>query len=270
MNGTRDNRNVSLARALSKLGFCSRSEARKVVLEGRVAVNGERCGDPAYRCSLSSDKITVDAAGIRRKDFRYLVLNKPPGVVTTRSDELQRKTIYDLLEKNDDWIFPVGRLDKETSGLILLTNDNQLGEYLTNPSTEVEKTYRVLLDRPARDEDLGKIEAGMRVGRWKFLPASAKAAGEREVEVILTEGKNRQIRRIFDALGYGVLGLTRIKLGGIGLSGLKPGQWRELTAGELRSLKSPVGKINSSRGKIDPHAGFGRGMKGKNIPKDKR
>src|SRR5437867_1000756 len=124
-------RRVSLARALSKLGCCSRAEAERAIRQGRVALNAEVVRDPSLRCSPDHDLIALDGKPVRQKELVYILMNKPPGVITTRSDERGRPTVYDLLGDIGRWVFPVGRLDKDTSGLLLLTNDNQLGERLT-------------------------------------------------------------------------------------------------------------------------------------------
>ena len=144
-------RDVSLARALSKLGYCSRSQAVDLITGERVTVNGRIIRNAAFRCNPTGDRIVVDGSPLDEKELIYIILNKPAGVVTTRSDELGRRTIYDLLRdniKHMKWVFPVGRLDKDTSGLLLLTNDNRFGDLLTNPGSKIPKTYEVQLNKP--------------------------------------------------------------------------------------------------------------------------
>ncbi len=145
-------RNVSLARALSKLGVLSRSQAEQAIIDKRVSVNGKIIINPSLRCSMDDDRIEIDGKPVRQTSFVYIVMNKPVGIVTTRSDERGRKTVYDLLGDVGQWIFPVGRLDKDSSGLLLFTNDHRLGERLTNPDSKVPKTYIVTLDKPLNRE----------------------------------------------------------------------------------------------------------------------
>ena len=154
-------RNVSLARALSKLGVLSRSQAEEAVRQRRVSVNGKIITNPSYRCSMDDDRIEIDGKPVRQPAFLYIVMNKPVGVVTTRSDERGRKTVYDLLGDAGQWIFPVGRLDKDSSGLLLFTNDHRLGERLTNPNSKVPKTYIVTLDKPLNENDASVMQKGM-------------------------------------------------------------------------------------------------------------
>jgi 23S rRNA pseudouridine2605 synthase len=227
---------VSLARALSKLGFCSRSEAGEVIAQGRVRVNGTVVRSATRRVALSTDKISVDGDALRKTELVYLLMHKPAGLVTTRSDERGRATVYELLGDLGQWVFPVGRLDKETSGLLLFTNDNRLGESLTNPGSKVPKTYLVTLDRAVREEDLGVLRSGMTLGKEAFLPAVASRLGPSRVELTIVEGKNRQIRRMFTALGYMVLALERTALGGLTAPDLEPGRWRRLSPEEVGLL----------------------------------
>ena len=221
-------RDVSLARALSKLGFCSRTEAGALIADGRVRVNGTVATSPARRVSMSKDKVTVDGKKIPEKTLVYILMNKPSGLVTTRSDERGRPTVYDLLGDMGQWVFPVGRLDLETSGLLLLTNDNRLGESLTNPVSKVPKTYHVTLDKEVLAEHFLTIRAGMTIKGLQLLPAAISPLGKRRVEMTIVEGKNRQIRRMFESLGYRVVGLDRTAIGSLSAGSLKPGEWEYL------------------------------------------
>lgn len=231
-------RNVSLARALSKLGFCSRSQAGRLIEEGRVAVNGKIIRDSSFWCSLDDDEILVDGKRIGKKKFVYIMMNKPPGIVTTRSDERGQKTVYDILGDVGKWVFPVGRLDKESSGLLLLTNDNRLGDVLTNPKTKVPKVYHVKLDKALTDDDRKKMESGLTLNNKRLLPVRIKSLREKYwYEVTLLEGKNRQIRRMCWNLGYRVEELMRTKIGSLELKNLKAGEWRYLTEKEISNLK---------------------------------
>jgi 23S rRNA pseudouridine2605 synthase len=230
---------VSLARALSKLGYCSRSEAAGIIADGRVRVNGVVVTSPARRVALSTDAIVVDDRDIGKKELVTIVMHKPVGLVTTRSDEKGRPTVYDLLGEVGRWIFPVGRLDKETSGLLLFTNDNRLGELLTNPASKVPKTYRVTLDDEPGEGDLRTVRSGMRLGDERLLPALAERSGPRQVDLTIVEGKNRQIRRMFASLGYEVVALERTAIGRFQAGTLAAGTWRKLTAAELKLLVHP-------------------------------
>jgi len=152
---------VSLARGLSKLGYCSRSRAEELIREGKVSVNGEKIQIPSFRISLSHDRLHVSGKSILKTIPLYLIMHKPSGVITTRKDEKERTTVYDILGEIGQWVFPVGRLDKDSSGLLLFTNDTRLGERLTNPLSHVPKSYLVLLDRTMDRGDVDLMRKGM-------------------------------------------------------------------------------------------------------------
>lgn len=230
-------RDVSLARALSKLGYCSRSGAEALIRSGTVSVNGRKILDPSFRVSPSLDVLRVSGKGISMRSRLYIMMNKPPGCVTTRSDEKGRSSVYGILGGIREWVFPVGRLDKESRGLLLFTNDTQFGETLTNPASHVPKTYRVRTDRPVSDEHLRVLSGGMLLRGGRLKPAlAARREGDCWIELTITEGKNRQVRRMCEALGYRVLELIRIRIGGLALGDLKEGEWRYLRRGETEEL----------------------------------
>jgi pseudouridine synthase len=229
-------RNVSLARALSKLGYTSRSKAKDLIRQGCVSVNRKIITDPSLRCALGTDVIAIKGKRIKRKKLVYIIMNKPIGVVTTRSDELKRPTVYDVLGEVGQWVFPVGRLDKETTGLLLLTNDNQLGELLTNPDSKVPKTYLAELDKPMIPDHIRELQNGMILKGTKLMPAEVRALKDSSIEITIIEGKNRQVRRMFDALGYKILSLVRTKIGNVEVKELKPGNWRYLSKQEVLTL----------------------------------
>lgn len=232
-----------LNRALSKLGLCSRGVAERWIAEGRVTVNGVAAASPEQWVELGSDRIEVagevtpavpaprgasPSTGPSPEPAReraYLVLNKPAGYVTTRSDELGRKTVYDLLPEAfaAGWVFPVGRLDRDSEGLLLLTNDGEWANLLTDPGFHVEKTYRVKLDRKPLEAELERFRIGIMLDGRRTLPARATAEGGVWVRVGITEGRNRQIRRMFRALGYTVKRLVRIAVGSLELGDLAEG-----------------------------------------------
>ncbi|MBI5475804.1 MAG: rRNA pseudouridine synthase [Ignavibacteriales bacterium] len=231
---------VSLARVLSKLGYSSRSQAEEMILQGKVSVNDVIINNPAYRCEISIDKISVDGRNLQKKSFIYIIMNKPLDVITTRSDEKKRKTVYDIIGKIDSWIFPVGRLDKDTTGLILLTNDNGLGERLTNPISKIPKTYYVKVDKPISENDINALENGIMIGEEMFLPSKVKVINKYEIELTIIEGKNRQVRRMLEALGYEIISLSRTAIGKLTLPRLKTGEWRYLTKKEIELIKSKI------------------------------
>jgi pseudouridine synthase len=232
---------VTLARALSKLGHTSRAQARSLVESGRVSVDGRTVRDPDRWIDLRSARVGVDGGPVGKKRHVYLAMHKPAGYVTTRRDERSRATVYDLLGDMRDWVFPVGRLDRETSGLLLFTNDTAFGEALTNPDARVPKTYLVRLDRPLGDADARRMKTGMELGdgtRLRPATIARRAGSPLELELTIGEGKNRQIRRMCAALGYGVAALHRIRIGSLALGALPEGKTRALGRAEVDALSA--------------------------------
>ena len=240
------NRVVSLPRALSKLGYCSRSQAEKLVADGNVAVNGRKTTSLSFRVDPSVDKIFVDGKPVnKKKEFVYLLFNKPLDVVTTRNDERGRKTVYDFVFQYTQGVghlFPVGRLDKDTSGALLITNDSQLGEKLTNPESQFPKTYEVVCEGVLTRAILGELADGIELDDgYKTLPAKfSKLYSENNFsrcEITIVEGKNRQIRRMFETVGHPVIELKRISISSLRLGSLAIGKFRVLTEEEIELLK---------------------------------
>ena len=231
---------VGLARALSKMGFCSRSEAADLIRAGRVKLNGAVRRDAGTRVRLGRDRIEVDGRGVEAAQKVYWLLNKPRGVVTTAEDEQGRETVYELLPPGTPWMGPVGRLDKSSEGLLLMTNDTEWAARVTAPESHVDKTYHVRIGAVADDSLLTRFEAGVADGEEILRAKSAKLlrAGEKNcwLEIVLDEGKNRQIRRMLEACGAEVLRLIRVAIGPLQLGDLAKGQARRLTKAEIQSL----------------------------------
>ncbi len=234
---------VTLARALSKLGVATRAEARRLVESGKVTVNGAPAADPGLWLDLREDRLAVEGKPVKASARLYVAMHKPAGVVTTRADERGRRTVYDLLPPGLPRLFPVGRLDKETSGLLLFTNDTRFGETVTNPLTKTPKTYRVVTTRPLRDNDRRVLERGMVLtDGTKLRPASVAEEGPGTCLVTIHEGKNRQIRRMFEDLGYTIVSLHRRSIGPVSLGSLRVGEVRTLTGEEVAQLIAGAGR----------------------------
>ena len=237
-----------LARALSKLGFCSRSQAWKLIQAGHVRVNGTPRRDPEFRVDRQRDRIEVDGQPVRGEAKVYLMLNKPRGLVTTAADEQGRDTVFACLAgKGLPFVAPVGRLDKASEGLLLLTNDTVWAAQITAPETHLDKTYHVQVDCVADEPLVRRIQAGTTMD-GEFL--SAKSArvlreGTRHswLEIVLDEGRNRHIRRLLAALGVNVLRLVRVAIGPLPLGNLPKGEFRRLTSEEVAGLAPQMPRL---------------------------
>jgi 23S rRNA pseudouridine2605 synthase len=243
-------RHIGLARALSKLGYCSRSRAAELIRSGRVRLNGTVRRDPETPVSLERARILVDDKPIERAQKTYLMMNKPRGLVTTASDEKGRETVYSVLGKAHaedssgpslPWVSPVGRLDKASEGLLLLTNDTEWAARVAAPVTHLDKTYTVQIGVIADEKIVQSVIRGVRTGDGELLRAKQVRvirAGQKNcwLEIILDEGKSRQIRRMMAALGVDVLRLVRVAIGPLQLGNLAKGAFRQLTKEEKRLL----------------------------------
>ena len=233
---------VSLARALSKSGQASRTIAAAWIVAGRVAVNGAVVRNPDQRVDMSRDTIAVDGRSLAAAQKRYLVLNKPRGLVTTARDEQGRGTVYECLpEAQDQWLAPVGRLDKASEGLLLFTNDTQWAQRLLDPVTHVAKVYHVQIGGQADAALLEHLRTGVQLEdgvRTRQAGVTLLRHGAKNcwLEITLVEGKNRQIRRMLASVGRPVLRLVRVAIGPLLLDDLPKGQARELTAEEVTAL----------------------------------
>jgi 23S rRNA pseudouridine2605 synthase len=245
---------VGLARALSKLGYCSRSQAAELIRAGRVQLNGTVRRDPETPVYLERGRILVDGQVVEPARRIYLMMNKPRGLVTTASDEKGRDTVYNVLEKSGarlPWVTPVGRLDKASEGLLLLSNDSEWGARVAAPETHLHKTYHVQIGSEAGEQLAALLVRGMNVDGDYLRARDARLfrAGEKNcwLEIILDEGKNRQIRRMLAAAGVEVLRLVRVAIGPLTLGKLAKGDLRVLTSEEKLALDRAM------VGELEPH-----------------
>ncbi|HMD06771.1 MAG TPA: pseudouridine synthase [Candidatus Acidoferrum sp.] len=230
-----------LARALSKLGFCSRAQAAQLIRAGKVSIDGAVRRDPETPVRLGKDRIEIDGHQLKAAAKIYLVLNKPRGIVTSASDEKGRDTIYSLLDADLPWVAPAGRLDKASEGLLLLTNDSEWAARVTAPETHLDKTYHVQIGKIVDAPLLETLKSGVRASEGDTLrvkSASLLRQGERNswLEIILDEGKNRHIRRMFETMGIEVLRLIRVAIGPLPLGDLPKGAVRPMTPDEKLAL----------------------------------
>lgn len=226
---------------ISKAGLGSRTEARSWIHAGKVQVNGRVVQNPDHWVDMERDRVKFDGKPLERRDRIYLLLYKPTGYLTTYKDPEGRKTVYDLLEDVDTFVSPVGRLDMDTSGLLILTNDTQFAERIMNPDFHVPKTYLVKASALLSEEQLEQLRRGVELSDGPTRPAVVRRVRDQgkytHFEITLTEGRNRQVRRMVEAVGAHVLKLVRVKIGEIGIGELPIGQWRLLTRGELTGLR---------------------------------
>ena len=226
---------VRLDRALSKLGVASRSEAKRLILDGEVAVRGRTIGDPAHLVVPETAQITIRGASAPRRGWRLLAFHKPRGTVTTRRDPDGRRTVFDVLGSEADGLVAVGRLDLASTGLLLMTSDTQFANWLTDPKSAIPRRYVVTVRGRLTDEDAQAMQAGIAGLRANAVTIKKASARETHLIVELTEGRNREIRRLVEAIGHEVTRLLRIAYGPIELGTLQPGEWREISADEARA-----------------------------------
>ena len=246
----RQRNTVSLERALSKLGLASRSQARELILQGRVTVSGKVVTSPSMRIVPEGLAIAIDGAATDPGEPLTIVLHKPRGYVTTRSDPEGRKTVYDLLDDLPGRVVPVGRLDLGTSGLLVLTNDTQFANWLTAPESGVDRIYLVTVEGRVTAEAAERLVDGVSIDGEALAAAAAvvRKASNRESHLTLTlrEGKNREVRRLLAAIGHPVTRLRRVQFGGLQLGTLPSGTWRRVSGEELRAA-FPRYPFDSSR-----------------------
>lgn len=253
----------TLDRALSRAGVCSRTQARALVDAGRVTVNGRAARDPEAWIDLVRDRVLVDGQPLQAVRKQVWMLHKPVGYVTTADDERGRQTVYDLLPADVPWLAPVGRLDKDTSGLLLFTNDSDLAHAITEPSTELPKRYVVTCRPPLDDAALRALAAGVTLDdgptrRARVAPRPGPADAS-TFALEITEGRNRQVRRMVEAVGSEVLALHRERIGPLELGELPIGSLRRLSADEVAALRAAVGpaRVTARRGPPRPRTNPG-------------
>jgi len=232
----------TLERVLSKAGVGSRTEARSWVHAGRVTVNGQPTQNPDQWVDTELDRVHFDGTPLESRDRVYVLLHKPPGYLTTYKDPEGRPTVYDLVKDVGTFLSPVGRLDFDTSGLLLMTNDTRLAERVTNPESHVPKTYLVKATPTLTEAQLQRLRDGLELSDGPTRPAQVtrvrESAEDTHFEIVLTEGRNRQVRRMVEALDARVLDLVRITLGPIAIGTLPIGKWRMLTPAEVALFQS--------------------------------
>ena len=242
-------KDTRIQKALADMGLCSRRQAEQIILEGRVKLNGHpvKLGD---KMDMHEDVLSVDGRTIRppkKKEYKYYMLHKPRGYITTSSDDRGRKTVMELIKDIPERVYPVGRLDKDSEGLLLFTNDGALANALTHPSHQVAKMYRVTVHPAATEEQVVALANGVVLDDGtKTLPAIIRVVAEDEdrtvMEMSIKEGKNRQIRRMCRAVGLDVARLSRKSVGAVKLGMLAPGKYRELKPSEILALKAAAEK----------------------------
>jgi len=232
-----------LQKILSQAGIASRRASEQLMLEGRVTVNGVTVRELGTKADAAADDIRVDGRRIKvAQQHRYILLNKPRGYVTTRSDPQRRPTVIDLLSGVREYVYPVGRLDFDSEGLLLLTNDGDLAARLTHPRHGIVRVYEVQVAGVPDDHDLKRLARGITLEGRRTLPADVKALGTGRFTIAIREGRNRQIRKMCEAIGHPVDHLRRVAIGPLRDPRLKPGRWRELDEDELRRLKKAAAR----------------------------
>lgn len=225
---------------ISKAGLGSRTQARSWIHAGRVRVNGRVVENPDQWIDFDADRVEFDGKPLQARAKLYVLLHKPTGYITTFKDPEGRPTVYELITGVATFVSPVGRLDLDTSGLLILTNDTQFAERLTNPEFHIAKTYRVTCANLIPDEDIERLRRGVELSDGPTRPAQVRRVRDSEqateLEIVLTEGRNRQVRRMIEAVGSKVQELVRVKIGPVVIGDLEPGKWRELTPREVEAL----------------------------------
>ena len=235
-----------LQKILSQAGVASRRAAERLMLDGRVTVNGTPVRELGTKADAARDEIRVDGRRIMRPDrHRYILLHKPRGYMTTRSDPQRRPTVIDLLRGVGEYVYPVGRLDFDSEGLLILTNDGDLAAKLTHPRHRVARVYEAHVLGVPDAHDLDRLARGIVIDGQRTRPAEVKALAPSRLRITVHEGRNRQVRKMCDAIGHPVTALTRTAIGPIRDATLKIGHWRDLTPKEVSRLKSHVAGLDA-------------------------
>ncbi len=236
---------------LSKAGLGSRTEARRWIGAGRVQVNGRIVQTPDHWVDLERDRVTLDGSPVRPGRRIYLLLYKPKGYLTTYADPQGRPTVYDLIRDAGVWLAPVGRLDLDTSGLLIMTNDTRFAERLTNPDYKVPKTYHVKCASLVNDQQIQMLGRGVELSDGPTRPAAVERLRDSgqytHLQITLTEGRNRQVRRMVEAIGSKVLKLVRVAIGPVRIADLPIGKWRHLTRAEVLQLSRSGERLADDR-----------------------
>ncbi len=235
---------MRLNKFLAKAGMLARRKCDQYIYSGMVFVNGKKIDNPGYKIDEKKDEVFLNNKRIvLREKYKYIILNKPKGCVTTLKDEKGRKKIIDYINVKER-LFPIGRLDINTTGVLLLTNDGEIAYCLSHPRYQIDKIYNVVLDKKISEKYIEKLRRGVVIGKDEVVSGDVKIIENKYskymVIIKIHTGKKRQIKRMFSALGYNVLELERIEFAGIKKDELKPGSWRNLTKGEVESLKKLV------------------------------
>ncbi len=226
----------TLERVLSKAGIGSRTDARKWIAAGRVSVNGKPVLNPDTWVEIGRDTVTFDGKPVRQAQKIYILLYKPKDYITSYGDPDGRPTVYDLIKDLGQWVIPVGRLDQDTTGLLILTNDTQFADHIMDPDHKVPKTYLVKTSFPVSDEQLQRLRDGVELSDGPTRPAIVKRIDVKALEITITEGRNRQVRRMIEALENRVRKLVRIAIGDVQIDQLEIGKYRHLNAAEIKRL----------------------------------
>lgn len=236
---------VRLQKYLADAGVASRRKCEELIAQGKVEIDGQVVTTQGTKVT-GEERIKVDGREIRQEQRKvYILLNKPVGYISTAKDQFSRKTVLDLVDTVKERVYPVGRLDYDTSGLLLLTNDGALANKLTHPKHEIPKVYRTMIEGVLSEEDINSLQEGVTIEEYKTAPAKVQVieAGKKEsiVEITIHEGRNRQVRKMFETLGYAVLRLKRVAIGPLAIEGIDEGKWRYLRKKEIDNLKKAAG-----------------------------
>lgn len=244
---------IRLQKYMAQCGVASRRKCEEMIKSGQVTINGEVVRDMGVKIDPSHDRVFVNGKRISlEENYVYIMLNKPRGYITTVKDQYNRPIVMDLVKDISERIYPIGRLDYESEGLLLLTNDGNIAFHLTHPRHQIDKEYVVRVEGCPSSEDIDKLRNGIDIGGFITSPAQVDLIRKNKqtslIRITIKEGKNRQVRRMFDAIGHPVIYLKRIRIGNIKLGNLELGKWRHLTNRELEALKDLIMSNEQIRG----------------------